>query len=185
MMFRRTVVAIAALSAVAGCAKASDNTNRGAQGSTRTTLAQKPGPGPNPCQLATSVELSTILGVPVGSAIPGFDVPPQTCTWPIPDTGREGDSVQVAVKSTATYAGGRQNKTAIPSQRVYNIEMVSGVGEEAFFQSSPQAGPDSTVVLAVLNDGRAYYITVRQAGVPIQKIGEEEIRIARLVLGRL
>lgn len=185
VLFRRIIVLGVVLTAVAGCSRSSASANRNQGGSTRTTLPQTPGPGPNPCQLATSAEISKLIGVPVGNAVPGPEVPPQSCTWPIPGTDREGDSVQVAVKSTATYASGRQNKDAIPSQRVYNITMATGVGEEAFFQSSPQAGPDGTVVLAVLKDGRAYYVTLRQAGVPIQRVGELEIAIARLALGRV
>ncbi|MFZ4515117.1 MAG: hypothetical protein ACOYN3_02305 [Acidimicrobiia bacterium] len=179
----RRAVFVVVLGMLAACGASKQSAQEPAV--TRSTFPQNPTPPPDPCTLLSATEVAQALGAPVNAGTPGVGTPPETCTWAIPQAAAAGDGLQIAVKTTLSYANVRKNKDAIPSQKVYNIEMVDGIGTEAFFQTSPQANADGTSVLAVLYDGRAYFITVRKGGVPSQQIRAIEQAVAKIVIARV
>jgi hypothetical protein len=103
-----------------------------------------------PCSLLTPDQIKAVLSVPVNPGQPGGTKDSPDCTW---KDAKGEDRVYVSLKSRDTF-----NVTR--AQMAGRISSVTGVGEDAFFVTSP-AG--STAYLYALG---THHLLLLQANIP-------------------
>lgn len=143
-------------------------------------------PRPNACSVLISNEITQALGATVGVAQPetGSGTPPRACTWALAKPTKPGDGVRVEVGTVKTFNDTLATRMNAPSQRVYNIEPVSGIGDGAYYQTSTQAGSDAGVLMAVSQSGNAFFITVKDGSKAPQQIRMAERALATFIAAR-
>ncbi len=160
MVACRGIVLAAAL-LLAGCATAAPTATSGGV----TPAAASPTPAIQPCSLITAADAAAALGQKVDAGTTSALAGVVDCIWSASDPASLA-VVIVTVSDKGTYDG-PLNGTADPS----TIAKVSGVGDEAYFQTTP-AG-----ITLSLRKGNVY-LTVDVEKASGQKDAEKTIGIA-------
>ena len=105
-----------------------------------------------PCSLLTPDQIKAVVSVPVNSGTPGGTKESPDCTW---KDAKGEDRVYVSLKARDTF-----NVTRAQMATTGRLTSVTGVGEDAFFVTSP-AG--STAYLYALGK---HHLLLLQANVP-------------------
>lgn len=105
-----------------------------------------------PCSLLTPDQIKTVVGVPVNPGQPGGSKESPDCTW---KDAQGQDRVYLSLKARDTF-----NVTRAQMSNTGRLSSVTGVGEDAFFVTSP-AG--STAYLYALGKHRLLLLQVNIA----------------------
>jgi len=105
-----------------------------------------------PCSLLTPDQIKAVVSVPVNPGTPGGTKDSPDCTW---KDAKGEDRVYVSLKSRDTF-----NVTRAQMANTGRLASVTGVGEDAFFVTSP-AG--STAYLYTLGK---HHLLLLQANIP-------------------
>jgi hypothetical protein len=106
----------------------------------------------DPCSLLTPDQIKAVLSVPVNPGQPGGTKDSPDCTW---KDAKGEDRVYVSLKSRDTF-----NVTRAQMANTGRLSSVTGVGEDAFFVTSP-AG--STAYLYALGK---HHLLLLQVNIP-------------------
>lgn len=82
-----------------------------------------------PCSLLTPDQVKAVVGVPVNPGVPGGSKDAPDCTW---KDAKGQDRVYLSLKTRDNF-----NVTRAQMQNTGRLSNVSGVGEDAFFVTSP------------------------------------------------
>jgi len=147
-------------------------------GSARMAQAAPP---TDACSLLTSAEVSAVLGVSVGAGEKIVPTSAAVCGWEVP--GEKSLDRKRVVLSIYTQMGSRTPRqrfeTAKTPMQGITKEPVSGVGDDAFFATTPGLGSG-----LIFRKGDAAF-DLRVYGFPVDQLKEKDKALAQKVLGRL
>jgi hypothetical protein len=178
-----SVLTTAAVLSLAACgsSKSSDASSSSDNAKTATSVSLD---GVKPCELVTQAEAEAAFGGKLKAGNATNDLTP-ACIFG-GDGGAFSDNVQIQAQQPYVFDGTKASADTKTVQDTFTIESVSGIGDDAFYQSTKaQSDVLGLTMLAFKKKNVAIYVSISKKGASLEQIKSGEKQLAEKAASRL